>query len=66
MTKDNAIDDDKSAFLATLKGRSRSTNRILTFERGPLSGLVRFEFSALGKIPNPLQARSYKSDKNPL
>ncbi|KAL9132066.1 MAG: hypothetical protein Q9175_006618, partial [Cornicularia normoerica] len=47
LTKDDAVDNDKSAFLATLKGKSRSTNRVLTFEKGPLSGLVRLEFSAL-------------------
>lgn len=47
LIKDTAVDDDKSAFLATLNGRSRSTNRVLTFEKGPLSGLVRFDFSAL-------------------
>ncbi|KAM0795356.1 hypothetical protein BDR22DRAFT_826087 [Usnea florida] len=47
LTKNEAIDDNKSAFLATLKGEDRSTDRVLTFEKGPLSGLVRFEFSAL-------------------
>ncbi|CAF9937875.1 hypothetical protein IMSHALPRED_000577 [Imshaugia aleurites] len=47
LTKDDAVDKNESAFLATLKGKSRSTNRVLTFEKGPLSGLVRFEFSTL-------------------
>lgn len=50
LTKDDAVDDDQSAFLATLNGKRRSTNRVLIFEKGPLSGLVRFEFSALGKV----------------
>ena len=50
LTKDDAVDDDKSAFLATLNGENRSTNRVLTFEKGPLSGLVRFEFAVLGEV----------------
>ena len=50
LTKDDAVDEDKSAFLATLNGDSRSTDRVLTFEKGPLSGLVRFEFAVLGKV----------------
>ena len=50
LTKDVTIDDDNSAYLATLKGQGRSTDRVLTFEKGPLSGLVRFEFGALGKV----------------
>ena len=49
LTKDYAVDDDKSAFLATLNGESRSTNRVLTFEKGPLAGLVRLEFAVLGE-----------------
>lgn len=56
LTKDDAVDNDKSAFLATLKSQNRSTDRVLTFEKGPLSGLVRFEFSALGKVQQILEA----------
>ena len=46
-TKTEAIDDDESAFLATLEGKDKKTDRILAFEKGPLAGLVRFEFAAL-------------------
>jgi hypothetical protein len=31
-----------------VKGKSRSIDRVLIFEKGPLEGLVRFEFKALG------------------
>ena len=32
-----------------LKGANKSTDKILIFEKGPLSGLVRIEMEALGK-----------------
>ena len=48
LTKNDAVDKEGSAFLATLKGKSKSTDRILMFEKGELAGLVRFEFGALG------------------
>lgn len=65
LTKDDAVDEEKSAFLATLKGESRSTNRVVTFERGPLSGLVRFEFGALGRAQSFRWASSHLSNKYP-
>ena len=49
LTKDESVDEEESAFLATLKGKHKSTDRIIVFEKGPLAGLVRFEFAALGK-----------------
>ena len=49
MTKNDAVDKEESAFLATLKGKNRETDRVLSFEKGPLAGLVRFEFAAMGK-----------------
>jgi hypothetical protein len=50
LTKGNAIDADASAFVATLSTAKdgRSSDRVLIFEKGPLTGLVRFEFGALG------------------
>ena len=33
-----------------LKGENKSTGQVLIFEKGPLSGLVRFETEALGKL----------------
>ena len=48
LTKNDAVDKEGSAFLATLKGKTKSTDRVLMFEKGPLAGLVRFEFSAMG------------------
>lgn len=48
MTKNDAVDKEGSAYLATLKGKNKSTDRVLMFEKGPLAGLVRFEFAALG------------------
>ena len=49
LTKDESVDEEESAFLATLKGKHKSTDRVIIFEKGPLAGLVRFEFAALGK-----------------
>jgi len=48
LTKNDAVDKEGSAFLATLKGRTKSTDRVLIFEKGSLAGLVRVEFGALG------------------
>ena len=49
LTKGQAVDEECSAFLATLRGKTRSTERVICFEKGPLSDLVRFDFDALGK-----------------
>jgi len=48
VTKNDAVDKEGSAFLATLNGKKNSTDRVLVFEKGPLAGLIRFEFAALG------------------
>ncbi len=48
LIKNDGVDMEKSAFLATLKGKSKSTDRILIFEKGSLAGLTRIEFAALG------------------
>jgi len=45
--EDEPVDENKSAFLATFKAKNKSTDRIISFEKGPLAGLVRFEFTAL-------------------
>lgn len=47
LTKNESVDKEESAFLATLKGTNRTTDRVISFEKGPLAGLVRFEFEAL-------------------
>ena len=47
LTKNEPVDKEESAFLATLKGKDRSTARVISFEKGPLAGLIRFEFDAL-------------------
>ena len=49
LTKGKAIDHNSSAFLATVKGKEKSTDRVLVFEKGPLEGLVRVEFKAVGR-----------------
>jgi hypothetical protein len=49
LTKGAAIDAERSAFSAVLKGKGKSSDRVLLFEEGPLKGLVRFEFKAMGK-----------------
>jgi hypothetical protein len=61
LTKEAAVDADKSAFSATVKGKSKSTDRILVFEKGPLEGLVRFEFKALG-MSRALEMETYGAD----
>lgn len=52
LSKNDAVDGERSAFLATLKGGKKSTDRVIIFEKGPLAGLVRFEFAALGNSPS--------------
>ena len=54
LTKDQPVDKGESAFLATLTGRNKSTDRVISFEKGPLAGLVRFEFAALGTLPESI------------
>ena len=48
LAKNESVDKEESAFLVTLKGKNKSTDRVISFEKGPLAGLVRFEFAALG------------------
>ena len=48
LTKGQAFDSQGSAFSATAKGKGKSTERVIIFEKGPLAGLVRFEFKAMG------------------
>jgi hypothetical protein len=48
LTKGEAFDSESSAFKATVKGKEKISERVLIFEKGPLEGLVRFEFKAMG------------------
>jgi hypothetical protein len=48
LTKGDALDSDSSAFRAVAKGKEKTTPRVLIFYKGPLAGLVRFEFKAMG------------------
>lgn len=50
LTKGEAYDAEGSAFKASVKGKERVTERVVVFEKGPLAGLVRFEFKAMGKF----------------
>jgi len=49
LTKGDALDSDASAFRAVAKGKDKTTERVLIFEKGTLAGLVRFEFKAMGR-----------------
>lgn len=49
LVKGDAFDGEKGAFSATVKVGQRSSDRVVLFETGPLEGLVRFEFAAMGK-----------------
>ncbi len=49
LEKGKAVDSDGCAFLGTVKGLTKSTDRVLIFEEGPLAGLVRLEFGAMGQ-----------------
>ena len=57
VTKKEPVDKEESAFLATLKVKNKSTDRVICFEKGPLAGLTRFEFAALGSLWNSLPER---------
>lgn len=50
LSKTDSVDEDNSAFLATLRGTNKSTDRVISFQKGPLAGLVRFEAAAMGEI----------------
>ncbi|KAL2071115.1 hypothetical protein VTL71DRAFT_12350 [Oculimacula yallundae] len=41
------FDDEGFAYQGTVKGASKSSNRVVVFEKGPLEGLVRVEFKAM-------------------
>jgi len=47
LTKGDAFDSEKTAFKATAKGQEKSTPHVVIFEKGPLAGLVRFEFKSM-------------------
>jgi len=47
LEKGKAVDSDGCAFFGTVKSSSKSTDRILIFEKGPLAGLVRLEFGSM-------------------
>ncbi|KAH7399805.1 hypothetical protein BKA64DRAFT_670436 [Cadophora sp. MPI-SDFR-AT-0126] len=47
LVKGSSFDDQGFAYLGTVKGRVRSSDRVLVFEKGPLEGLVRVEFGAM-------------------
>lgn len=49
LKKGKPVEGDGSACLATLEVGSRATDRVIVFEKGPLAGLVRFEFGAMGE-----------------
>lgn len=55
LAKIESVDKDESAFLSQLKGGSKSTDQVIWFEKGPLTGLIRFEFAALGLCSVSLQ-----------
>jgi len=49
LSKGAAFDKDETAFqgFVNVEGKGRNTDRVLVFEKGPLAGLVRFEFKAM-------------------
>lgn len=49
LKKGDALEgESKGVFWATVRGKQRETERALWFEQGPLAGLVRVEFGAVG------------------
>lgn len=56
LAKTEPVDIDKAAFLSQLKGSNKSTDQLIWFEKGPLAGLIRFSFGALGPCSEFLQA----------
>lgn len=55
LSSKESLDKDGAAFLATLKIKEKTTDRVLGFDKGPLAGLIRFEFAAMGKDHCPLK-----------
>ena len=48
VSRKEPVDDKESAYLVNFEVKDKSTDRVLQFEKGPLAGLTRFEFAALG------------------
>jgi len=49
LSKGSTIDGDETASAGILDVKGKTTERVLIFHKGPLEGLVRFEFKAMGK-----------------
>ncbi|KAG8525858.1 uncharacterized protein KY384_000618 [Bacidia gigantensis] len=64
LIKGSAVNDELSAFLSALRGNNRSTDRVLSFEKGPLAGLVRVEAGAIDAWFEE-DARIYGHPKDP-
>ncbi|KAF8857717.1 DUF427-domain-containing protein [Acephala macrosclerotiorum] len=47
LSKGAAFDKDETAFQGFVTVEGRSTDRVMLFEKGPLEGLVRFDFKAM-------------------
>ncbi|KAL8691615.1 MAG: hypothetical protein Q9224_004136 [Gallowayella concinna] len=47
LSKYSNIDNGDAAFLATLNGENKKTDRVVIFEKGRLAGLTRLEFGAM-------------------
>ena len=43
----SSVGDDDAAYVATLKVGEQSSDRVLGFKKGPLAGLIRFEFHSM-------------------
>lgn len=61
LTKGDAFDAAQTAFKAVAKGQEKSTPRVIIFEKGPLAGLVRFEFKSMGKVTVEFLSNSFPS-----
>lgn len=48
LSKGSVIDEDEYACAGILDVKGKKTDRVLIFNKGPLEGLVRFEFKAMG------------------
>lgn len=62
LVKQQAVDESDAAFYARLTGPSRSTDRVLIFEKGDLAGLVRIEFDACDWFEEDVQIHQHPKD----
>ena len=57
LSKGKPLEESSSAFAGTIKVGSKETDRVILFEKGPLDGLTKIEFGAMGRPASIRQSK---------